>query len=82
MFRWRVTNDCTARAKNTQPPHSTIILGFTPWEKKYQKLSAVQAYLERRDLVPGGQIFNLRTPDRIVISPGMGATTAGSSKEV
>ena len=66
----------------TQPPHSTIILGFTPWEKKYQKLSAVQAYLERRDLVPGGPIFNLRTPDRIVISPGTGAATAGSTKEV
>lgn len=62
--------------------HSTIILGFTPWEQRYQKLSAVQAYLERRDLVPGGQIFNLRTPDRIVISPGMGAATAGSAKEV
>jgi cell division protein FtsQ len=66
----------------TQPAHSTIILGFTPWEQKYQKLSAVQAYLERRDLVPDGPIFNLRTPERIVISPGTGAATAGSTKEV
>ena len=69
-------------APGSRPTHSTIILGFNPWEPIDQQLSAVQSYLDRRDLMPGGQIVNLRDPDRIVIGPGAGSAAAGSTKEV
>lgn len=66
----------------TPPAHGTIILGFTHWQQKYRNLSAIQSYLDRRGLMPDAQIFNLRDPDRIVISPEAQAATAEPTKEV
>jgi cell division protein FtsQ len=69
-------------APGTDPTYRTIILGFADWQHKSQKLSAVQSYLGRRGLMPDAQIFNLRDPDRVVISPGARTTAAEPAKEV
>lgn len=70
------------QSTGTPLSHRTVILGFTHWQQTYQKLAAVQSYLERQDLMPNARIFNLRDPDRIVISPAAQAVTAGPAKEV
>lgn len=69
-------------ARKSRSTPSTIILGFTPWEPKNQQLSAVLSYIDRRDFMSGGQIVNLRDPDRIVIGPATDKANAGSTKEV
>ncbi len=51
------------------PAYRTIILGFANWPHKSRKLAAIRSYLKRRRLMPDARIFNLRDPDRIVISP-------------
>ncbi len=66
----------------SDPAYRTIILGFAQWRHKYRKLTAIQSYLGRRGLMPDAQIFNLRDPDRIVISPTVQAASAAPTKEV
>ena len=66
----------------TAPAYRTIILGFTQWPEKYRKLTAIRSYLNRRGLMPEAQIFNLRDPDRVVISPAARKTGAAPTKEV
>ncbi len=65
-----------------KPAYRTIILGFAHGQHKYSKLNAIQTYLGRRGLMPDAQIFNLRDPDRIVISPVVPAASAAPTKEV
>ncbi len=65
-----------------KPAYRTIILGFTDWRQKTRKLAAIQSYLGRGSLMPDAQIFNLRDPDRIVISPAAQAASAVPAKEV
>ncbi len=64
------------------PAYRTIILGFADWQQKTRKLTAIQSYLGRRDLMPEAQIFNLLDPDRIVISPAAHAASVVPPKEV
>jgi cell division protein FtsQ len=65
-----------------EPAYRTIMLGFADWPQKFAKLKAIQAYLGRRGLMPEARIFNLRDPDRIVISPGAEPAAAEPAKEV
>ena len=64
------------------PAYRTIILGFAHWPGKYRKMNAIRSYLDRRGLMPGAQIFNLRDPDRVVISPAARKGGAAPTKEV
>ncbi len=64
------------------PAYRTIILGFAHWPQKYRKLAAIRSYLDRRGLMPEAQIFNLRDPDRVVISPPARTADAAPTKEV
>ncbi len=64
------------------PAYRTIILGFAHWPEKYRKLTAVRAYLKRRGLMPEAQIYNLRDPDRVVISPAARKAGTAPTKEV
>lgn len=64
------------------PAYRTVILGSANWPDKARKLAAIQSYLKRRSLMPDARIFNLRDPDRIVISPEAPAATAAPTKEV
>ena len=63
------------------PAYRTIILGFANWPHKSRKLAAIRSYLKRRRLMPDARIFNLRDPDRIVISPQTPAAST-PTKEV
>jgi cell division protein FtsQ len=69
-------------APGTGSTFRTIILGFADWQHKSQKLTAVQSYLGRRGMMPDARIFNLRDPDRVVISPGPRTSAAEPAKEV
>jgi cell division protein FtsQ len=69
-------------APGREPPDHTVVLGFADWPPKYKKLEAIQSYLDRRGLMPDARIFNLRDPDRIVISPGAGPAAEEPAKEV
>ncbi len=64
------------------PAFRTVILGFANWSHKSRKLAAIQSYLKRRRLMPDARVFNLRDPDRIVISPEAPGATAAPTKEV
>ncbi|MDJ0722397.1 MAG: FtsQ-type POTRA domain-containing protein [Desulfobacterales bacterium] len=64
------------------PTYRTIILGFAHGPEKYRKMTAIRSYLDRRGLMPGAQIFNLRDPDRVVISPAARQAGAAPTKEV
>ncbi len=70
------------KSPGVAPAHRTIVLGFTHWQQKYRKLTAIQSYMGRRGLMPDAQIFNLRDPDRIVISPAAGTADVAPAKEV
>ncbi len=65
----------------SHPAYRTIILGFANWPHKSRKLAAIRSYLKRRRLMPDARIFNLRDPDRIVISPQTPAAST-PTKEV
>ncbi len=64
------------------PAYRTIILGFAHGPEKYNRMTAIRAYLNRRGLMPGAHIFNLRDPDRVVISPAARKAGAAPTKEV
>jgi cell division protein FtsQ len=64
------------------PAYRTVMLGFANWPHKSRKLAAIQSYLKKHRLMPDARIFNLRDPDRIVISPEAPAATAAPTKEV
>ena len=64
------------------PAYRTVMLGFANWPHKSLKLAAIQSYLKKRRLMTDARLFNLRDPDRIVISPEAPATTAAPTKEV